>query len=78
MRKKLRGVLQKPTADLLEDVVVKNKSDTIYIKDIINNMNQGGFALIMLIFSLPILIPLPPPLPSLIALPLFFFCAKNS
>lgn len=73
MRKKLRGVLQKPTADLLEDVVVKNKSDTIYIKDIINNMNQGGFALIMLIFSLPILIPLPPPLPSLIALPLLVF-----
>ncbi|MDA7705709.1 exopolysaccharide biosynthesis protein [Rickettsiales bacterium] len=73
MRKKLTGKLQKPTADLLEDVVVNNTSDMIYIKDIINNMNQGGFALIMLIFSLPILVPLPPPLPSFIAFPLLVF-----
>jgi hypothetical protein len=73
MRKKLIGKLQKPTADLLEDVVAQNTSDMIYLKDIINNMNQGGFALIMLIFSLPILVPLPPPLPSFIAFPLLVF-----
>jgi hypothetical protein len=73
MKQNLTGKLQKQTTDLLEDVVVNNTSDMIYIKDIINNMNQGGFALIMLIFSLPILVPLPPPLPSFIALPLLIF-----
>ena len=73
MKQNLTGKSQKQTTDLLEDVVVNNTSDMIYIKDIINNMNQGGFALIMLIFSLPILVPLPPPLPSFIALPLLIF-----
>jgi hypothetical protein len=73
MKKKLKEMSQKPTADLLEDVVTQNTSDMIYIKDIVNNMSQGGFALIMLIFSLPILIPLPPPLPSFIAFPLLVF-----
>lgn len=74
--KKLKGKLQRPTADLLQEVVEKNTADMICIKDIINNMNQGGFALIMLIFSLPILIPVPPPLPSLIAIPLFVMSAQ--
>lgn len=76
MKQNLTRKLQKPTADLLEDVVTNNTSDMIHIKDIINNMNQGGFALIMLIFSLPILVPLPPPLPSFIAFPLLVFSSQ--
>ncbi len=73
MRKKLKGKLQKPTAELLEDVVIQNTSDMVQIKDIIVNINHGGFALMMLVFSLPILVPLPPPLPSFISLPLLIF-----
>ncbi len=37
------------------------------------SMNAGGFGLVLMFFSFPILIPLPPPLPSLIALPLIIF-----
>ncbi len=55
--------------------IIKNgsKKDKISIQNIINSMNAGGFGLVLMFFSLPILIPLPPPLPSFIAIPLFIF-----
>jgi len=61
------------TTEILEDVVNKTTADKISINDLMIAMDAGGFGLIMTIFSLPILIPLPPPFPSLIAIPMVVF-----
>lgn len=57
----------------LEDAMKKTSSDRISINDIMTSMNTGGFGLVLMFFSLPIIIPFPPPLPSLIAIPLAVF-----
>ncbi len=59
--------------EILADVVKKTSGDKISINDLIIAMDGGGFGLIMTIFSLPIIIPLPPPFPSLIAIPMVVF-----
>ena len=65
------------TTEILENVVRKapfdNKSDKVMIIDLISALDTGSFGLVIMIFSLPILIPLPPPFPSLISLPLVIF-----
>lgn len=65
------------TTEILEDVVKKTPSDIlsdkILIKDLIEAMDAGGFGLVIMIFALPILIPLPPPFPTLISVPLVIF-----
>ncbi|MFT6106043.1 MAG: hypothetical protein ACJA0S_000422 [Rickettsiales bacterium] len=61
------------TTKILEEVVSKTSSDKIPIKDLIFAMDVGGFGLVMTISSLAILIPLPPPFPSLIAIPMMIF-----
>lgn len=61
------------TAEILEDIVKKTVADKITISDLILAMNSGGFGLVMTIFSLPIIIPLPPPLPSIISIPMILF-----
>lgn len=63
----------KITTELLEDVINNNISDKISIKDLIVSMKAGGFGLIILLSSLPIIVPLPPPIPSLISIPLIVF-----
>jgi len=57
----------------LEKAIKKSSGDRISIKDIMIAMNAGGFGLVMLFFSLPIILPFPPPLPSIIAIPLAVF-----
>ncbi len=61
------------TTEILEDVVKKTTADKISINDLMIAMDAGGFGLIMTIFSLPIIIPLPPPFPSLISIPMVVF-----
>ncbi len=61
------------TTEILENVVKTAVGDKISIQDLMLAMNSGGFALIMTIFSLPIIIPLPPPFPSLISIPMVLF-----
>jgi hypothetical protein len=61
------------TTEILENVVSKTSADKIPIRDLIEAMDVGGFGLIMTIVSLPILIPLPPPFPSLISIPMMIF-----
>ena len=61
------------TTEILEDVVKKTTADKISVSDLIIAMDAGGFGLIMTIFSLPIIIPLPPPFPSLISIPMVIF-----
>ena len=60
----------------LQDAIDKNFNDRIPIEDIMMAMNTGGFGLVLMFFSLPILIPLPPPLPSLISMPLVIFAIQ--
>lgn len=59
--------------DILEDVVKKTSADKISVHDLIVAMDAGGFGLVMTLFSLPIIIPLPPPFPSLISIPMVVF-----
>ena len=60
----------------LEDAINNNSNDRISIEDIMAAMNSGGFGLVLMFFSLPIFIPLPPPFPSLISLPLLIFAVQ--
>lgn len=61
------------TTEILSDAIKGNTSDKIPVQDLITAMDCGGFGLIMTIFSLPIIIPLPPPFPSLISIPMIIF-----
>lgn len=58
--------------DVLEGVVKNNHADKISIRDLTTALRGGSFGVVMFIMSLPILVPLPPPLPSVIAFPLIF------
>lgn len=57
----------------IEDVVKNSSSDNVAISDVINAMDSVGFGLIMMIFAFGIIIPTPPPFPSLISMPLVVF-----
>jgi len=61
------------TTQIIEDVVNKSLSDTIQIRDLMNAMQSSGFGLAMAFFAFTALVPLPPPLPSLFAIPMLFF-----
>ncbi len=57
----------------IEDLVKTSPSDHVAIFDLVRAMEGAGFGLTLMIFSFGILIPLPPPFPSLIAVPLVIF-----
>ena len=61
---------------LLENVVNANNSDKILVKDLIDAMNEVGFGLAIMIFAFGIVIPLPPPFPSIISAPLILFAIQ--
>jgi hypothetical protein len=61
------------TTQIIEDVVNKTSSDRIPIRDLVEAMETVGFGLAMMIFAFGILIPLPPPFPSIISVPLVIF-----
>ena len=61
------------TTQAIEDVVNKSSSDRIPIRDLVDAMQAIGFGLAMMIFAFGIIIPLPPPFPSIIAMPLIIF-----
>jgi len=61
------------TTQVLEDVVNRTSSDRILIKDLIDSMDSVGFGLAIMIFAFGIIIPLPPPFPSIISIPLVIF-----
>jgi len=61
------------TTEILEDIVKNTIADKISVSDLIRAMHSGGFGLIMTIFSLPIIIPLPPPFPSILSTPMVLF-----
>lgn len=57
----------------IQEAINKNSSDRIPIRDIMIAMDSGGFGLVLAFFSLSAIIPLPPPLPSLLSIPLLIF-----
>lgn len=61
---------------LIEDVVNKASSDRILIKDLVDAMHSIGFGLVIMIFAFGLIIPLPPPFPSIISLPLLVFSVQ--
>ena len=61
------------TTQAIEDVVNKSSSDRIPVRDLVDAMQAIGFGLVMMIFAFGIIIPLPPPFPSIIAMPLIIF-----
>ncbi len=64
------------TTQIIEDVVNSSSSDRLPIRDLIDAMDSVGFGLAIMIFSFGIIIPLPPPFPSIIALPLVVFASQ--
>ena len=61
------------TSQILEGVVKDVTTDRITIQQMTLAMKASGFGVIMFLFSLPIIVPLPPPTPSITAIPLLLF-----
>jgi hypothetical protein len=61
---------------VLEDVVNRSSSDRVPIKDLVDAMDSIGFGLAVMIFAFGLIIPLPPPFPSIISIPLVIFAAQ--
>ena len=51
----------------------KENNDHISIGDFVVSMGESGFGLLLLFFALGIIIPTPPPFPSIISIPLVIF-----
>jgi len=64
------------TTQVLEDVVNSSFSDRILVRDLVDAMDALGFGLVMMIFAFGLIIPLPPPFPSIISIPLVIFAAQ--
>jgi len=64
------------TTQVIEDVVNRSSADRIPIHDLVEAMKSVGFGLAIMIFAFGIIIPLPPPFPSIIALPLVIFATQ--
>lgn len=61
------------TTQVIEDVVNSSSSDRIPFQDLVHAMDSVGFGLVMMIFAFGIIIPTPPPFPSIISIPLVVF-----
>jgi hypothetical protein len=61
------------TTKVIEDVVNRTSNDRIPIRDLVDAMDSVGFGLAVMIFAFGIIIPLPPPFPSIISIPLVIF-----
>lgn len=61
------------TTQVIEDVVNSSSSDRIPFRDLVSAMDSVGFGLVMMIFAFGIIIPTPPPFPSIISIPLVVF-----
>ncbi len=61
------------TTQIIEDIVKQSSADRIPVRDLVDAMQAIGFGLVMMVFAFGIIIPLPPPFPSIIALPLVIF-----
>ena len=67
-----------PTSEFLRQVVRSKKSDCISIDELKVSLHERGFGILMMVFSLPLLIPIPyiPGLTTILAIPLIIFSAQ--
>jgi hypothetical protein len=61
------------TTQVIEDAVNSSSTDRIPVRDLVQAMDSVGFGLVMMIFAFAIIIPTPPPFPSIISIPLVLF-----
>lgn len=68
----------KRVSEILNDLLAKNKEERLMIREIENYLGERGFGIMMLIFSLPlsIPIPLPPGFTTIAAIPLIIFSVQ--
>ena len=64
------------TTQALEDVVNSSSRDRVRVKDLVEAMHSVGFGLAIMIFAFGLIIPLPPPVPSIISIPLVLFAVQ--
>lgn len=57
----------------IENFVETSQGDRVKIADLIDSMEGAGFGLTLMVFSFGLLMPLPPPVPSIISFPLLVF-----
>lgn len=62
--------------NILHDFLLDTKQERISFGEILTAFDELNVAVILLIFALPIFIPLPPPLPSIIAFPLILIALQ--
>lgn len=66
------------TSNILNNIYKKNTNDNIKIGDLLKSVDTGGFALMILIFSLLLIIPVPPPIPTIAGVIIMFFSIQMS
>lgn len=64
------------TSKILNNLYNKNTEDNIQLGVLLQSIETGGFALLILIFSLMLVIPTPPPVPTIAALIIMFLSAQ--
>lgn len=66
------------TSNLLNRIYTKNTDDNIKIGILLKSIDTGGFALMILIFGLLLVIPTPPPIPTIAGIIIMFFSFQMS
>lgn len=66
------------TSDYLRNIVRKNKADVISLEELKISLHERGFGFLMLIFSLPLAVPMPyiPGLTTILVLPLIIISVQ--
>lgn len=62
--------------EVIQVAVNQSSSDRMPISDLVTAMEGVGFGLAIMIFAFGIIIPLPPPFPSIISIPLVIFAMQ--
>lgn len=62
--------------EVMEGLVNNSQSDSVTIKDLLVAFESKGFGFIIMIFAIGSMIPLPPPVPTIISIPLLIFASQ--
>lgn len=73
-----RKIFDRPTSDLLEQVVEDHKQDTVSIDELKTALHERGFAVLLIIFCMPMCVPVPVPpgYTALFSVPLFILSVQ--
>lgn len=63
-------------SDLLTDALTPHKGQNVQVGTLIDALHERGFGILLILFSLPLCIPVPkpPPVDTILGLPLFYLC----